>query len=181
MSDYSVSIGNRQYQVRIGNNRLLLDNAEIPNNLIAINGSGLHLLRQKHRLVELHVKPAEGDTYEVLVNGKRIMVRVESGDRRNAPGLAKKDPAAAGDLRAPMPGLVVNISVQVGDTVEKGQVLVVLESMKMQMQMRSSVRGKVSYVAVQPAAQVEKGALLVKVEPENSGQGTASALQNQEL
>jgi biotin carboxyl carrier protein len=70
----------------------------------------------------------------------------------------------AGCLSAPMHGLVVDVPVHAGDTVEKGQTLVVLESMKMQMQLRSPRPGKVSKVAVQSGSQVEKGALLVQFE-----------------
>jgi biotin carboxyl carrier protein len=63
-----------------------------------------------------------------------------------------------------MHGLVVDVPVHEGDCVEKGQTLVVLESMKMQMQLRSPRPGKVSKVAVQSGSQVEKGALLVQFE-----------------
>jgi biotin carboxyl carrier protein len=48
--------------------------------------------------------------------------------------------------------------------VEKGQVLVLLESMKMQMQMRAPIAGRVSKVAVQRGAQVEKSTLLVQID-----------------
>jgi pyruvate carboxylase subunit B len=183
MSDYSVSIGDHQYQVKITNNRVLLDNCPAPDNLIPINGSGLHLLRQDSRMMEVHVKPQADDMYEVLVNGKRVLVRVESNFRGrelrrwNSPAEGKKPGVrgaswdgessctAAGDLVAPMPGLVVNVLVQPGDQVQKDQVLVVLESMKMQMQMCSAISGKVARLAVQAGAQVEKGALLVKIDP----------------
>jgi len=70
----------------------------------------------------------------------------------------------AGSLNAPMHGLVVDVAVHEGDSVEKGQTLVVLESMKMQMQLRSPTPGKVSKVTVQSGCQVEKGALLVQFE-----------------
>jgi biotin carboxyl carrier protein len=63
-----------------------------------------------------------------------------------------------------MHGLVVDVPVHIGDTVEKGQTLVVLESMKMQMQLRSPRPGKVAKVVVQSGNQVEKGALLVQFE-----------------
>jgi biotin carboxyl carrier protein len=67
------------------------------------------------------------------------------------------------DLRAPMPGLIVETLVKEGDLVETGQIIVVEESMKMQMQLRAPLGGRVEKVAAQPGAQVEKGALLVKI------------------
>ncbi len=63
-----------------------------------------------------------------------------------------------------MHGLVVDVPVHIGDEVEKGQTLVVLESMKMQMQLRSPRAGRLDKVNVQAGSQVEKGALLVQFE-----------------
>jgi biotin carboxyl carrier protein len=58
---------------------------------------------------------------------------------------------------------VVSVLVNGGDPVQEGQVLVVLESMKMQMQLRSTSAGTVKTVAVQPDQRVEKGATLVQL------------------
>jgi biotin carboxyl carrier protein len=62
-----------------------------------------------------------------------------------------------------MPGMVVNVLVQAGDYINQGQTLVVLESMKMQMQLRSAVCGTVTQVAAKPGQQVTKDTLLVSV------------------
>jgi 3-methylcrotonyl-CoA carboxylase alpha subunit len=66
-----------------------------------------------------------------------------------------------------MPGLIVKVGVSDGDHVEQGQTLVVLESMKMQMQLRAASSGCVTQVIVQPGQQVEKNALLVRIDPES--------------
>jgi biotin carboxyl carrier protein len=63
-----------------------------------------------------------------------------------------------------MPGLVSAVMVKEGETVERGQVLAVLESMKMQMQMRAPISGRITRVAVKPAGQVEKGTLIVQID-----------------
>ena len=62
-----------------------------------------------------------------------------------------------------MPGMVVNVLVQTGDYVNQGQTLVVLESMKMQMQLRSTISGTVTLVSAKPGQQVTKDTLLVSV------------------
>jgi biotin carboxyl carrier protein len=66
---------------------------------------------------------------------------------------------------APMPGLVVRVSVAVGDTVAVGQGLVVVEAMKMENELRASVAGVVLSVRATPGQPVEKGALLVELGP----------------
>ena len=160
MSNYCVSIGERQYQIKVLGSRLLVDNEPVQVDLIPLNGSGLHLLHRGRQALEVHLQPQEAGAYEVLVGGRRVIARVESGQRKN---LRRKEGGKAGELAAPMPGLVVDVLVRPGDEVERGQVLAVLESMKMQMQMRSPVSGRVKVVAVEPGGQVEKGGLLVRV------------------
>jgi propionyl-CoA carboxylase alpha chain len=70
---------------------------------------------------------------------------------------------APGSLHAPMPGRVIRVGVAVGDTVKAGQVLVVLEAMKMEHTLRSPHDGTVIEVDCFPDDQVEAGAVLVVI------------------
>ncbi|KAK0233900.1 carbamoyl-phosphate synthase L chain, ATP binding domain-containing protein [Armillaria fumosa] len=74
--------------------------------------------------------------------------------------------AAKGALKAPMPSLVVEIKVKVGDRVEKGQAVVILESMKTETVMRTDVAGIVKMVSCKNGEMVEEGRELVDVEEE---------------
>ena len=83
---------------------------------------------------------------------------------------------SAGAALAPMPGNVVRVAVAVGDPVEPGQVLVVLEAMKMEHAVHAGAAGTVAEVDVSEGDQVETGRTLVVVEPhddEGAGDGTA--------
>jgi pyruvate carboxylase subunit B len=62
-----------------------------------------------------------------------------------------------------MPGLVVRVSVSVGDRVEAGQGIVVMEAMKMENELRATAAGTVKSVNATPGTAVEKGALLVEL------------------
>jgi propionyl-CoA carboxylase alpha chain len=82
------------------------------------------------------------------------------------------DQLAAGSALAPMPGGVVRVAVGEGDTVESGQLLVVLEAMKMEHAVHAGAAGTVTAVEVTEGDQVETGRILVVVEPEGpSGPG----------
>ena len=72
---------------------------------------------------------------------------------------------AAGTLTAPMPGTVVRVDASLGATVAAGDVLVVLEAMKMEHPVRATTDGTVSEVSAEPGQQVESGAVLVVVTP----------------
>lgn len=74
--------------------------------------------------------------------------------------------AAKGALKAPMPSLVVEIKVKVGDHVKKGQALVILESMKTETVMRTNVVGIVKMVSCKNGEMVEEGRELVDIEEE---------------
>jgi acetyl/propionyl-CoA carboxylase alpha subunit len=69
----------------------------------------------------------------------------------------------SGTVTAPMPGKVVAVLVAVGDAVEPGQPLVVLEAMKMESTLVAEVGGRVTTVAATPGATVDGGALLVEI------------------
>ncbi|MDA9612055.1 biotin/lipoyl-binding protein [OM182 bacterium] len=69
-----------------------------------------------------------------------------------------------GELHAPMPGTVVSVTVRAGDPVEKGQVLMVLEAMKMEHQISASAAGNVTNIFVDEGEQVANGHLLLQLE-----------------
>jgi len=79
-----------------------------------------------------------------------------------APEIA--DVAGDGKIRAPMDGAVVNILVNKGDQVVKGQTLLVLEAMKIQQQIKSDVDGVVEDVLGQQGQQVKKRQMLFSIQ-----------------
>jgi propionyl-CoA carboxylase alpha chain len=74
-----------------------------------------------------------------------------------------------GGLHAPMPGAVLDVRCEVGDQVEAGQVLVVLEAMKMEHHVRAPVAGVVSDIRVAAGDQVDNGATLLVIDADDGG------------
>lgn len=160
MATYRVNVGNREYVVDVSDDQVAVDGKPIQASLTALNNGGLMMLRQENRARELHVQPQGNSAFAVMVNGRHLLAQVEKGT-----GKKRKcaDKPAEGTINAPMPGMVVDVLVKEGQRVDSGEPLVVLELMKMQMQLRSPFSGQVRRVNVQNRAQVEKGALLVQV------------------
>lgn len=73
-------------------------------------------------------------------------------------------PAGGEKINAPMPGNILAVNVNVGDTVKKGQVLAILEAMKMENEIMSPVDGKVTFVGVSKGSTVETDASLFVIE-----------------
>jgi acetyl/propionyl-CoA carboxylase alpha subunit len=80
---------------------------------------------------------------------------------------------SAGSLVAPLPGTVVRVAVGVGDTVGAGDVLVAIEAMKMEHEVRAHGAGTVTGVHVAAGDQVDAGRLLVVVEEDGAGEDGA--------
>ena len=106
--------------------------------------------------------------YKVNVNGTVYEVEIEemTGAPAAAPvAAAPAAPAGAGErVAAPMPGNILSVNVAAGDTVKKGQVLMILEAMKMENEIMAPCDGEVTAVAVTKGAAVESGALLCTIQ-----------------
>ncbi|MFP5341837.1 MAG: biotin/lipoyl-containing protein [Candidatus Limnocylindria bacterium] len=106
-------------------------------------------------------------TVEVVVDGWRFEAVVEDAARAELRERASRDRGAGSsvggplEIRAIIPGRVVEVRVNAGDTVEQGQALLVVEAMKMQNELRSPRAGTVERVAASAGATVEVGDVLV--------------------
>ena len=116
--------------------------------------------------------------YRITVNGKTYEVTVEETDGVSAPvqeqakpsepaPQPKQAPAAPAtgkaNVSAPMPGTVLRVNVSNGQSVKKGDVLLVLEAMKMENEITSPEDGTIASVSVTKGASVNSGDLLVVI------------------
>ena len=107
--------------------------------------------------------------YRVNVNGTAYEVEIEEMTGAPAAPVAAPAaaPAAAGageSITSPKPGNILAVNVAAGDAVKKGQVLMVLEAMKMENEIMAPRDGKVTSVAVTKGTAVESGALLCTIQ-----------------
>jgi acetyl/propionyl-CoA carboxylase alpha subunit len=124
--------------------------------------AGSWLLVRDGRVVEAFV---EGDgELRVHLPGLEVPVRIRDPLRNARARGADGKGAGPATVASPMPGKVVVVLAQVGDEVEEGQGLVVVEAMKMENELRSPKGGKVARVAVEAGQAVEAGAPLIVVE-----------------
>ena len=108
----------------------------------------------------------EGDVWTAVVGGKTFEISVpDSGpapkQRRASGGKSKK----SGKVNANIPGKVVTVEVSLGDEVEAGQVVMILEAMKMQNEIQAPVSGTVVSVQCSEGEAIEANVPLVVIEP----------------
>ncbi len=112
------------------------------------------------RKVEAHIS-TDGARRWVSFGGKTLVFEKTAGGRRGgASGYS------SGRLTAPMPGQVRAVNVAVGDTVTKGQTLLVLEAMKMEIRIQAPSDGVVERLAVEQGETVEREQVLIEINDE---------------
>lgn len=109
-------------------------------------------------LPDLKVTVSGGDAIVIKLQDARAAA-LSAGAQGGAGG------ATSGELRAAMPGKVVKLLVQAGDTVKAGQGLLVIEAMKMENELRAAGAGKVASIAVREGQTVDGGQLLISITP----------------
>ena len=100
----------------------------------------------------------------VEVDGETYRTRVEEETRYIIRTRGGKAPTSGQVLKAPMPGKVVHVEVLVGQAVKPGDVLIVLEAMKMENEFRAVVAGTVKEIRAQVGQAVNPGDILVVIE-----------------
>lgn len=103
--------------------------------------------------------------YTVTVNGERFNVQVSEGlDASIAvKSITPATPVAASsgaEIKASLPGLVFKVIANVGDTVQEGDVIIILEAMKMEIEIITPVSGTVSAIKVKEGQSVVNGQVL---------------------
>ncbi|HEY0077577.1 MAG TPA: biotin/lipoyl-containing protein [Pyrinomonadaceae bacterium] len=125
---------------------------------------GVYLLNVNGRVYECRVDSAAAGASEVLVGNRSYSITLSDPKRLRGAGASASDAGGRAVIKAPMPGKVVRVLVEVGAEVETGDGLVVVEAMKMQNEMKSPKTGTVVELHAQPGDTVNAGDALVIVE-----------------
>ena len=111
--------------------------------------------------------------YRVNVNGNNYEIAIELIDEATAKAAAPAPaaapvqsaaPSSGEKITSPMPGNILSVNVSNGDTVKKGQVLMILEAMKMENEIMSPIDGTIVSVNTTKGATVESGAILCVIQ-----------------
>jgi len=164
--NYITTVGERAYTIEINDEtHVMLDGAVVEVDWHPLPGQPVYSVLIDGKSYEAYVLPTDGG-YQVQMRGLLYEVRVEDERELRLRAAMEQDLPASSEypLRAPMPGLVAAVPVSVGQMVDKGTVLIVLESMKMQNELKSPRAGRVAQVRVQAGQAVEQNQTLLIVE-----------------
>jgi len=154
--EFTLKLDGTTYQVRVDGNSVLVDDQPF---VIGFDDDGRVLVDGVPFDIDLEGDRvrAGGIAYDLEVEG---LVEEKAGPRR-----ASAAPAGgAGAVTAIMPGKIIRMLVVEGDEVTEGDVVCILEAMKMENELKAPQSGTVKAVHVSPGQDVEMGALIVEVE-----------------
>ncbi len=162
---YVTSIGDEQFTIDINHRGEITVNGQV----IDIDMQQMQDTTMYSMIVgdESHdVRMSEGDGfYEVQVTGEIFQVVVEDERTRRLAGLKQGAGADSGEIfiKAPMPGVVVEVLVANGQKILKGDIVIILESMKMQNEFKAPRDGEVHVVRVAPGDTVDQNSVMISI------------------
>jgi len=163
---YITTVEDKQYTVEIIDDKHISVDGKVYNiDFENVSGQPVYSLIVDGRSHEAYVRESD-DEWQVLLRGRLYPARVEDEREKRLRAAAGGGVAETGEfnLKAPMPGLVVAIPVSEGQDVKKGDVLLILESMKMQNELKAPRDGKVSRIKVKTGESVEQKQALLSVQ-----------------
>lgn len=164
---YHVGIGNEQFEIVVDGDDITVNGRKLRAHLDDLAAGGAHTLRIGSEVHAITARRGtERGTFDIAIGGHRFAVEALDARAKAIRAIAGASgrPTGPAHLMAPMPGLIVRINVEAGDTVQPGQGLVVMEAMKMENELRAMSAATVKRVVVAPGSAVEKGALLLELE-----------------
>ena len=162
---YFVRIGDNEYEVELDNDEVRVDGELVPVDLKQIGEPELYSMLYAGASYELLIE-ADRFNYAVTVRGAQLQVQVEDERTRKLNAGRRMSALPDGDfaVKAPIPGLVVNVLVSEGQAVEEDEPLLILEAMKMENEIRSLRAGVVKKIDVIAGQRVEQNAIMLVVE-----------------
>jgi biotin carboxyl carrier protein len=169
---YYVTVGKRTFEVVLHDQDVIVDGSPVQAELRHVAGTLLRHLTLNHESHRVVALPGEArGHWDLQLDGERVRLEVVDERTRAIRAMTARTAVVSGPkpVRAPMPGMVVRVEVEVGAQVRAGQGVVIIEAMKMENELKADGAGVVTRIMAEPGTAVEKGAVLVEFAAEPHG------------
>ena len=163
---YVITVEEEVFQIDVGREgRVWVNDRPYNVDLRGLDGRPEYSLLVDHCSYEAHVEQVARDECRMVVAGRPYRVCLQGGRCRPQDGVDRLDSTEMGDVCAPLPGLLVAVPVTVGQHVMSGEVVAVLESMKMNLELCAPWGGVVQSVHATLGMDVGQGDAVVNIQP----------------
>lgn len=162
-----ILVNNTSYNIENNNDVWTINDVQTPIDIYEINSNTFHvILNNKTYSAELLSYNKAEKTIQIIVNNHiyTLSIKNKLDLLLDQIGIGNTQSKKANNLKAPMPGLVLKVLVQEGDTVQKGDSLLILEAMKMENVLKATSNAVIKKVNIATKQTVEKGAVLLVME-----------------
>lgn len=161
---YVTLVNGERYEIEVGSDGGILVNGQTHDVDFLNLGGSLYSIITENKSLEAVIDEDE-DKIAVMMDGRLFETQVL--DERAMLLLQRRGglSSSSGEVHAPMPGLIVLVTAEIGQRVAQGDTLVILESMKMQNELKSPVDGLVTAIHAEAGQAVDKNSLLVEIAP----------------
>ncbi|MES2618592.1 MAG: biotin/lipoyl-containing protein [Bacteroidota bacterium] len=161
-------LGSTTTDVDLSKEKVVLNGKEHVLDLLPLNnGKHLHILYNNHSyFIEVIAFDKESKTYTLGFDGKTYQIGIKDkfDQLLHSMGLDQLKTSKVNDVKAPMPGLVLSIKTTIGESVKKGDPILILEAMKMENVIKSPSDGVVKHINVSEKQAVDKNQILITFE-----------------
>lgn len=165
---FQAKVKNTEYKVDVISKSEIEINGEVLSfDLATISKNKSHIiLKNKSFNIEFVSKDEEKKLVTIKVNNNPYTIELKDKFDLllSKLGLSNLTNKVIKDIKAPMPGLVISVLKNAGDSVKEGENILILEAMKMENVIKSPVEGVIKSIAVSPSNTVEKNQILVEFE-----------------
>jgi biotin carboxyl carrier protein len=125
-----------------------------------------YLLKIDNKIYEVTARKLDNQKFSVVVNGNLFEIEILTALQERAKKLLEERSSSnhKTEIKAPMPGMILKVKKQTGETVESGEPVIILEAMKMENELRAPVSGILKELFVEEGNPVEKGIKLFVIE-----------------
>lgn len=162
---YITTVGDRQFTIDINHNGQVTVDGEVINvDMQQMLDTTMHSIIINGQSHDIRMNEGDG-VYIAQLRGEIFEIVVEDERTRRLAGLKGGPGAVTGEavIKAPMPGVVVDILVTQNQEVQKGDIVLILESMKMQNEFKAPRTGVVYSVRVAPGDKVDQNAVMLTI------------------
>ena len=160
-------INSQTFDIQSSKNEISVNSQPFSWDMVEIKDGKFHIIHN-HKSFNAEVLEADYQTKSFLIKINNTKYSVSVKDRFDILleqlGMSNPNATKVNDLKAPMPGLIVDIKVQVGDTVKKGDTILILEAMKMENVLKAAGEGTVKAIKIALKQNVEKNQIMIEFE-----------------